>query len=119
MTSKSEMTTCEKLSVREAEKRRCKERIRRALKTSKSSGWDDRDYSRETMEILREAADSPQALIQRGKFKYVLYKIVSESVNKVSESSPTLEDFILLREIQYDDTARKKSEGLVILCFLS
>ena len=60
----TEMAACE-ISAREAEKRRCRERIRHALKISKSSGSDDREYARETMEILREA-DSTQALILRG-----------------------------------------------------
>ena len=60
----SEKATCE-MSGRETEKRRCKERIRNALKIAKSSRWDDRDHAKETMEILREA-DGTEALIQRG-----------------------------------------------------
>ena len=54
------------ISAREAEKRRCKERIRRAVKTCGSAGWGDGERARETADILREAADSTQALIQRG-----------------------------------------------------
>ena len=62
------------ISAREAEKRRCKERIRRAVKaaaaeSSAAGGLGDGDgkRARETAEILREA-DSTQALIQRGRY---------------------------------------------------
>ena len=55
------------MSGRETEKRRCKERIRHALKIAKSSRWDDKEYAKETMEILKEA-DGTEALIQRGKY---------------------------------------------------
>ena len=52
------------ISAREAEKRRCKERIRRAVKAAAAESSDG-ERARETAEILREA-DSTQALIQRG-----------------------------------------------------
>ena len=54
------------ISAREAEKRRCKERIRRAVvKAATEAESSDGERARETAEILREA-DSTQALIQRG-----------------------------------------------------
>ena len=67
------MAKCE-ISAREAEKRRCKERIRRAVKAAASES-SAAGRARETAEILREA-DSTQALIQRGTFLFEDVKTV-------------------------------------------
>ena len=62
------------ISAREAEKRRCKERIRRAVKAAASES-SAAGRARETAEILREA-DSTQALIQRGTILFEDVKTV-------------------------------------------
>ena len=57
-------------SSREAEKAKCKERIRSATKRRNSSQWDDRELARQVMDIVQEA-DSVEAQIQRGTLDYI------------------------------------------------
>ena len=55
-------------SSREAEKAKCKERIKSATKRRNSSQWDDRELAREVMDIVQKEADgSAEAQIQRGR----------------------------------------------------